>query len=364
MSVLTRPAVLLAAASVAAGLLVAPGTAYATDTTAATGTTAATDPTVIEPADPAAPTDVTTELTAAQLTVALRAVEKASATAGAQGWKTVSEYRYTVAGNPAGMTATETSVADLVGGRYSDVLAANGFTSTGTFAADRKGRWIGVDSSRQHQALDMMGRSAVTHVFVADPKLNLTGHLSAEGLDPAAMATGYAGGGTRVSHADGSADLAVTADEDLDVTLHVAASGVLTGARADVDYGDGNTAGIDMTFAYGPQSVTLPAGSTTVAEGTLATGVAYLDMATAVRNAANGAATEVRKAAKKRTVKVATLRKVVRKDVAVTNRYAQVRVKVANVAGGVRVSATNPWTKKSVGWTVKAAGKKVVVKKA
>jgi hypothetical protein len=53
----------------------------------------------------------------------------------------------------------------------------------------------------------------------------------------------------------------------------------------------------------------------------------------------------------------------VRGEVSAFNTKAQLRmIKVTDVRRGVRVYATNPWTHKTVSYTVKASGKKVVVR--
>jgi hypothetical protein len=85
-------------------------------------------------------------------------------------------------------------------------------------------------------------------------------------------------------------------------------------------------------------------------------------MPACVRNVAHQGAAHTRRAAKGGTVNVASLRTIVHRDAAAFNSSAKVNMlKVSNISGGTRVSATNPWTHKTVSYTVKASGSKVVV---
>lgn len=62
---------------------------------------------------------------------------------------------------------------------------------------------------------------------------------------------------------------------------------------------------------------------------------------------------------------MASVRNLVRRAAAAANGQAGAAVvQIKDINAGVRVYATNPWTRKSVAYTVTAAGKKVVVKKA
>ncbi|MEU4428678.1 hypothetical protein AB0F81_49400 [Actinoplanes sp. NPDC024001] len=321
MSVLSRPAVLLTTLSVTAGLLVAPGVAYAADTT--------------------------TRLTAAEMTAAMKAVAAASTKAAASGWK--SSTRITL----DAVTATETSVLDAAHGRY--------VTTSGTqqlFAVDGRGIYTQVSDSRQRSALKMMGRTSVRYVFIGNTSVDLDDFA----VTPAVVA-GYTIAGSRTTHDDGSADYAVVEPEGAKVTLRVSPAGVLTGAHAALSDEDGDL-DVTLAYTYGPQTVTLPAAAATIGSGTLATGVAYLGMSTAVKRAAVAGAADTRKAAKGRKVSVTTLRKIVRRDAAATNAAAGASiVKVKSITGGTRVYATNPWTRQTVSYTVKASGRKVLVKK-
>lgn len=339
MSVLSRPAVLLAAASVAAGLLVAPGAAFAAGTT--------------------------TTLTAAEMKAALKPVAEASALAGAGGWRAVTDVVLTVP-SAGSITMLDTTVVDPVHGHYSDVVDLGRYGREETYAAAGRGVYRSVEDGGQTAALRMMGRPAVKYVFTPNKALKLAGILAAENAPaPDDMAEYYAVAGTRTVNDDGTTDFTVLDDEGGDpytVTLHVNASSVLTG----VDAVPADTTGVSegsIAFTYGPQTVTLPAGAATVDSGTLAKGVAYLDMAAVVRKAATKGAADTRKAAKGGSVKVASLRKLTRRGAASADKAAGVAmVRVTDIPGGVRVSAANPWTRKTVAYTVKASGRKVVVK--
>ncbi|MBO3743771.1 hypothetical protein [Actinoplanes flavus] len=330
MSVLTRPAVLLAGAAVAASLLVAPA-AYAAD--------------------------ITTELTAAEMKAAMETVATASDSAAAEGWKTAMEYSFSLSGTVIG--GTDTITADRTHGLLSVVYSMGDSGTATLFLDEGAGVYESIDDPRRQAALKMMGRTSVKYTFVADKTINLDDSAP----DPSDVTLDYAVAGTKTAHDDGSADYALTDADGVAFTLHVNADSVLTGTDATISDTDGTIA-MSLDYSYGPQSVTLPTAGQTVSYQTLATGVAYLDMPATVQRAAKLGAADTRKAAKGRKVKVSTLRKVVRADVSSVNSGTGVNmVKMKNVTNGVNVYAVNPWTKKTVKYSVKASGKKVVVKK-
>jgi hypothetical protein len=207
-----------------------------------------------------------------------------------------------------------------------------------------------------------MGRPSVWYRFTAQKSLNLTTYVN-EALPTATSLASESDAGTKTTHDDGSIDYVFTGEEEeeLSFTLRLNPAGVLSSVAI-------NAAGLfkmTLTYAYGAQRVTLPSAAATIDAATLAKAEAYLTMPAKVKKAADKGAAHTRSAAKGKTVKVASLRKIVRKDVTAVNKAAGVTmVKVKNVTGGVRVYATNPWTKKTVAYTVKATKKKVVVKKA
>ncbi len=285
----------------------------------------------------------------------------ASAAAGAKGWKAVLGYTF---GTPSGSISTIlTALADPVNGRYSEVSDAGRYGTSAHFAVDRRGIYDSVSDTEQESALKMMRRSSVKYVFTGDKSLDLNRYLDTNAPSTTSLIGYYALAGTRTTHDDGSADYRIVEDETV-VTMHVGPAGVLTGAQFVTEAGT-DSSRMTLAYTYGPQTVTLPAAAVTIPAATMATGIAYLDMAATTKRAANDGAAAAHKAAKGGKVKVASLRKSVKARVSAANAALEVAmVKAKNVTGGLRVSATNPWTKKTVAYTVKASGKKVVVAKA
>ncbi|MDI6100826.1 hypothetical protein QLQ12_19630 [Actinoplanes sp. NEAU-A12] len=330
MSVLTRPAVLLATASMAVGLIAAPGAAWAAD--------------------------AGTPLSAAEMKIALKAVADASLSAGAGGWR--ADMDMTVSMDSSSLHIAKETRVDPARGLYFDVLEFAG-RDTVTYAAEGKGVYQSLDDPTADAALTMMGRPSVTFVFTADTRVR----LDEMAPSPASLLDAYSLAGTKTVHEDGSAEFRVVSDDET-VTMHTSAAAVLTEVDVTATADEATTEGT-VDYTYGAQDISLPAASATIDEATLMTGVAYLDMPAMVKSAATQGAAATRKAAKGRTVKVATLRKLVRRDVTAANQKSPVPiVKAKDITGGVRVYATNPWTKKSVAYTVKASGKKVTLKKA
>ncbi|MEU4620971.1 hypothetical protein AB0G04_13460 [Actinoplanes sp. NPDC023801] len=337
MPVLSRPAILLAAASVAAGLLVAPGAAHA-----GAGTTAET----------------ATELSAAEMKAAVAAVAEATEAAGATGWAARADFSISAGGNS--LTGWQRLRIDRVRWAADSTFALSGQAESRSVLKQGAGVYDPVADGMGRSALKMMGRPAVRYVFEADPSVTLD--KAAPG--PVELAAPTVGAGTRTVHEDGTIDYRFSEPTVGDVTLHTDVSSVLTSAESDLS-DDGLTVSMAIGYTYGEQDVAVPAAGETIDAKTLAAGVAYLGMAGTVKSAATGGAADTRKAAKGGTVKVATLRTLVGRKAAAANRSAGVAmVKVKNITAGVRVYATNPWTKKSAAYTVKASGKKVVTKKA
>jgi hypothetical protein len=226
-----------------------------------------------------------------------------------------------------------------------------------------KGTYRSVDGDTARAAVKMTGRPGVRYVFTADKKLALDDWAAERAPSPADVLDDHSiAAGTKTVHDDGSTDYAYRdAKNRVDVTLHVDAAGLLATVSDNIP----GFLRYTVAYTYGAQKITPPAAAVTVDSVTLAKAEAYLTMADRVKAAATNGAAHTRKAAKGRTVKVASLRAIVRKDAGAVNKSAGVAmVKVVNVAGGVRVSAINPWTHKSVAYTVKASRKKVIVKKA
>lgn len=359
----SRSVLLATTASLTIGLLAAPGAAYATDTT--------------------------TNLSKEQMVAELKTVADASTVAAEKGWKAnivFTEWATDAAatGWKADVAAAGKAAITAAGGKAT--AAGSGETTvTGTddmsmsmfyavdpvhgralhryrygtitgaaYSVEGRGRYDALNDPTSRSALKMMRRPQVRYVFIADPSLDFDEAVPA----PAAVLTEGIQAGTKTVHDDGSADYTFHPEADTTITMRVNSAGTLTGARAGLD-----DSAMTLTYAYAPQQVTLPSRSATISWAELAKGQAYLDMRTFVASAANQGAAETLRTAAGRTVKVASLRKHVRQQAAVFNSYASTKmIKPKDIRGGIRVHATNPWTHKTVSYTVKASGKKITVR--
>lgn len=322
----SRSALLVATVSLAGGVLTTPGAAYAADTT--------------------------THLSATQMVAALKPVAVASTAAAEGGWKAV----VTMAGDP--MPLSLTYVVDPPRGIAYHRLRAVGLDEA-TYAVAGKGLYRALPDAASRAAVKMMGRPTVRYVFNPDRSLTLAQHLRDGGAPTPASALSDDAGypGTKTVHDDGSTDYVQVVD-DLTVTLRVNPAGTLSGGHAS---GAGFTA--KLTYAYGPQTIAVPAATTVISEAQLSLGMWYLDMPAHVKDVSYQGAAQTRRAARGATVKVASLRKIVRRAVSTFNTKAQLKmIKVKDVRRGVRVYATNPWTHKTVSYMVIASGKKVIVR--
>ena len=328
MSRLFRSALMVTAASMAVGLLVNPTAAYADD--------------------------ATTKLSKAEMVTAMKAVATTSTAAAKGGW------RATMAIAGGSFTGSVSFVVDPVGGVAFDEYRFPDENGT-EYAVQRKGTYGNLSDATSRSAVKMMGRPSVRYVFTADKSLLLADYVNDTMPTPAnVLNDDVEHAGTKTIHDDGSTDYAYEGKGETSVTLHVDSAGVLAVRQAN---GDGFKT--TLTYAYGAQHVTLPSAAVTVDAVTLAKAKAYLTMPASVQKTATKGASHTRTAAKGKKVKVASLRKIVRKDAAAVNKALAVTlVKTKNIAGGIRVYATNPWTHKTVAYTVKASKKKVVVKKA
>ncbi|GIE32390.1 hypothetical protein Ait01nite_054350 [Actinoplanes italicus] len=356
MPVLSRPAILLAAATVAAGLLVAPGAALATPSTPA-ATLASPAATLASPGTALA-AETTTELTAAEMKAAIATVTEATVAAGAKGW--AAQGGFSISAGGSSLTGWQRLRMDRVRWVADSTFAITGSPESRSVLKQGAGIYDPVGDGMSRSALKMMGRPAVQYVFEADKSVTLD--KAAPG--PVELAAPTIAAGTRTVHEDGTTDYRFSDPTVGDVTLHADGSAVLTAAESSLT-DDGLTVSMEIDYNYGEQDVPVPVAGETIDAKTLTTGIAYLNMASSVKYAATDGAAATRKAAKGGKIKVATLRKLVGKEAAAANKSAGAAVvKVKNITSGVRVHATNPWTKQSVAYTVKASGKKVVVKKA
>ena len=320
-------AALATAASLTAGVLVAPGVAYAAD--------------------------VVTNMTATEMENALAGVATTTGTASAAGWRS----DVSMTGDKGGMSAH--SAVNPATRLALTRLTFDGSVFINSVLAGGRGTYDYIADSQTRAVVTMMKRPAVRYLFIADKSIDVSDSDDLAGPSPLVVLTEDAAhAGTRTLHDDGSADFAFTADGSA-VQLAVNAAGVLT--RVDV-----TNSGMDIvvTFGYGPQAITLPTAAQTITEGDLARGAAYYTMADIISAAAHEGAARAKRAAKGRNVTVASLRKAVKREVSSANRDVRFAlVKVKDVRGGVKVGATNPWTGKTVAYTVKASGKKVVLKR-
>jgi hypothetical protein len=323
MLVVSRGALLVATASMATGILAGPGVAYAADTS--------------------------TPLTAAEMSAALKAVSSASAKAAAHGWKG------TVKLTGDSLSGSDFLAVDPVAGVAFNRYTIDGHTEAQYIVAG-KGAYTAVADPASFAALKMMHRTSVRYVFNPDKSIKLD-DAGFGGISPAMFADAVDHPGTKTVHDDGSADYLLSQDGET-MTAHVTAAGVLASADS---VGDGVHA--TFTYAYGPQSVVLPSASMTIGEGALDEGVAYLNMALAVKWVAGEAATDTLEAAHGHKVSVSSLRKMTKNDVKAFNDGAVKMIKTKSVSGGIRVYATNPWTHRTVAYTLQPSGRKVTIAK-
>ncbi|WP_436521406.1 hypothetical protein [Actinoplanes sp. HUAS TT8] len=323
---------LLATASLAAGVLTAPGAAFAADTV--------------------------TQLTAAEMSAALKGVSGTTAPAELPGYGGDVQISLTIDGqNQKGTAKFGTDPVHGLG--YLTVTGALG--GIGSYAQAGKGQWHQFTLPTERAAVAMAGHPAARYLFVPDPKLKLDAWTAENLPGPSSVVTQDSlHAGTKTVHDDGTTDYAYADDEKVAITFSTDTHGVLVSAKiADPD--------VNETFAwsYGPQTITLPTSAQTVGQWLLNRAIAYLDMAGKVKRAATGSAAIVESKSRKKTVKVANLRSWTRAEVKSINSTFGVNVLVvADVKGGVRISATNPFTKATAAWTVKASGKHAVARKA
>jgi hypothetical protein len=313
---------LLAAAALTAGVLTGPGAAFAADTR--------------------------TSLTATQMSAALRAVGTTTSAAARPGW------RGTESISASGLSLTSRYVADPAHGIAMDQIIS-GVVNQTEYAVSGVGAYEYAGDRASRKAMAMIGHPSARWVLTRS-KLKLSTWMRDNLSPPSEVLAGDSPAGTRTTHDDGSADYTFT-DDGTTATLHVDPTGALTSVRAT-----GSGISERMTYAYGPQHLKAPGASATVSRNTMDRALAYLDMATIVGGVADGGAADARTRAHGRAVSVSSVRKAVRSEATGINKLLKVTmVRVTDIAGGARVSATNPWTHRTVTYTVKASGRKVIV---
>lgn len=321
-----RSVVVMTTASIIAGVLAAPGAAHAADTT--------------------------TQLSAASMATEFKAVSTTTTAAVKKGWRATASF------TSPDSTLTARYVVDPVGKAASHTYRVDGEFGA-TYAVAGKGMYEYTDSPQTRAAVKMMRRPSVRYVFTPEV-VNLDTYTYQHLEAPENLLTEeVAQAGTKTTHDDGSRNYAFKNEDGMALTFHVNPVGVLTSARAR-----DSKVKMALAYTYGTQRVTLPAPAVTVDAKTLAAAVVYLNMPAMVKGVADRGAANTRRAAKGKPVNVASLRTIVRREAVACNTSAKVNVvKVSTIGGGIRVSATNPWTRVTVSYTVKASGSKVLVAK-
>ncbi len=312
----------LAAVALTAGALICPGAAFAAD--------------------------VRTSLSAAQMSAALKEVAATTAATARHGWRGTE----TISGG--GLSLASRYVADPAHGIAMDQTVSGVFNNT-EYAVSGVGVYSYAGDRASRKAMAMIGHPSVRWVFTRS-KLKLSTWMRDNLSPPSEGLADDASAGTRTTHDDGSADYRVT-EEGMSATLHVDPSGDVTSVR-----GAGSGISVRLSYAYGPQHLKVPAASVTVSQNTMDRALAYLDMTTIVGGVADGGAAGARARAHGHAVSVSSVRKAVRKEATGINKSLKVTmVGVTDIPGGARLSATNPWTHRTVTYTVKASGRKVIV---
>jgi hypothetical protein len=323
---LSRGALPIATASLVTALLAGPVAAYAADTS--------------------------TPLSAAEMSTALKAVSTASAQAAAHGWKAAIKV------TSGSMSISESFLVDTRAGvtyerfGFGDQVVAQ-------YVVAGKGTYSALADPESRAAVKMMHRSSVRYVFTAEKSAKPGLDFGLDGMSPAAlMSDDIDHAGTKTVHDDGSADYRIS-EQGMTATVHVTAAGVLASFDAN---GDGTHE--LLTYAYGPQHVKLPAVSATISAATLAHGVAYLDMAAAVRGITGQIATDALRSAHGHVISAPSLRKIAQHDADATNAAAGIKmIRTQSVTDGIRVYAKNPWTHLTSSYTLTASGRKVTIAK-
>jgi hypothetical protein len=314
---------LVATVAMTAGVLVGPGAAHAADRT--------------------------TSLSAAQMTAALKAVATTTTAAARRGWQSTMQL------SSDGITLTDRSAYDPAHGVAFDELDSKLIKSV-TYAVSGVGVYEYAGDRDSRRAMAMIGRPAVRYILVPS-RLKLSA-WSRENLsspaDSLAEDTGVAG--RKITHSDGSADFVIV-DDGTTAVLHVDPDGVITTVR-----GTGAELSVRLTYSYGVQHLQAPSAGITVSPDTMTRALAYLDMRTVVRGVAEEGAEDAHVKAHGHTVTVSALRTAVRRRASASNAAVRASmVTVTDLSGGAKVSARNPWTHATVTFTVKTAGRKVVI---
>jgi hypothetical protein len=325
----SRPALLLASASLAAGVLTAPSPAFAADTT--------------------------TSLTKTQMAAALKGVATTTAAAAEMGWG--GTYKVTL----NTISGSAKFAVDPTGGRAYYELNIDRQISAG-YAVANKGSYDSLSTREEFNAVKMIGRPAAKYVYTTNPKLDLNDWVAANEPRPTTFLTedtGYAG--TKTAHDDGTSTYSFKTVDDTVNTFQVSAEGQLQSFTTKY----GSFMNATLAYHYGPQTVSLPPVGQTVSRASLTKALAYVNMPAELKEVATRSAALTKKSARGKTIKVAALRKTAKSVASAHNSSVRIKVvSVKDIKGGARISAKNPYTGQTVTYTIKAAGKKVVVKRA
>lgn len=352
-----RPSALLASAALVLGAALVPVSAFADETTSPTSTPNSTG-----------------AFTNDDLVAALKAAEAPTAAAAKAGWS-------------AQGTATER------GGKAVSLKAVyavdRALASTGGFGtavqAEHSGTYLSLSTVSAvapflhvHRALKAIKKSHATWVFEPEKSLDLLtrgddGDSVVADIAPTAALTDLTDptktrltGTPTKTEANGSTTYTVSGTDLTETgmsgtfTLTVAADGVLNAMEV------ASSSETDkLTFAYGAQHVTLPAKRKTVTLEQLTQGYMLATLPKQVRSAAKTVAMLVRFRAHKHAVTAASIRSYAKRITRSIDREIGLKVFTSQpIAGGARITGTNRFTHAHVSYTVTAAGKKALVRRA
>jgi hypothetical protein len=352
-----RPSALLASAALVLGAAFVPVSAFADEPTSPTSTPTSTGAFSND--------DLVAALKAAEAPTAAvsKAGWSAQGTATERGGKTVSlKAIYAVDRALASAGGLGTAVQAEHSGTY---------VSLSTFSAVAPFLHV-------HRALKAIKKSRATWVFEPEKSLDLLTRgddgdsVVADVAPTAALAdladptkTRLTGTPTR-TEASGSTTYKVSATDLTDdgmsgtFTLTITADGVLStvemASSSETDR---------FTFTYGTQHVTLPAKRKTVTLEQLTQGYTLATLPKQVRSAAKTVAMLVRFRAHKHAVTAASIQSYAKRLTRSIDREIGLKVFTSRpIAGGAQITGTNHFTHAHVSYTVTAAGKKAVVRRA
>lgn len=347
-----RSSALLASAALVTAIAAAPCAAFADDTTT-----------------PPATTTGTTTITTDDLVAALEAAVQPTTEAEKAGWSvqgTVHQNGQALVKVSAIYALTRGSLSAGSQGPVIQAEHSGTYITVAALAAE-------VPGLNLRRSLKAIGRASAQWVFMPEKKVDLlTGvdGLLTDVVPDAALATlvdpkqtTITGAPTQTVADDGSTTYQFTATDSDEETV---AGTVTIGADGAIAELDAATATEEdaSTFAYGTQHVALPAARATVTIDQLVTGSILADLPSAVHEIAVETADRAKKKAHKHAVKAAAIRSAAGAIAKSFDRVLGVKaVTTRAIAGGVRITGTDRHIHSRVSYTVKAAGKKAVVRR-